>query len=103
MLVRNILLALGLLTLVVGIALFAILVSQTGSRPVSEAKAPVVQSAILVAARAIRTGTLLRADDITWRDAGKPIFGLGALCGARCSSRSSWARWRGGILGPASQ
>jgi pilus assembly protein CpaB len=69
MLVRNLLLALGLFTLVVGIALFAILFSQTGSRPVSEVQAPpVVQPAILVAARAISTGTLLRADDITWRD-----------------------------------
>jgi pilus assembly protein CpaB len=74
MLVRNLLLALGILTLVVGVALFAILFSQTSSRSVSEAKAPpVVRPAIMVAARAIGTGTLLRAEDVTWRDAETDI------------------------------
>jgi pilus assembly protein CpaB len=54
--------------------------SQTGSRSVSEAKAPPVEPpAILVAARAISTGTLLRADDVIWRDAGKTGIRPGSL------------------------
>ncbi len=79
MLVRNVLLALGLLTLVVGVGLFAILFIQTDNRSVSngrvasQAKAPVEQPAIMVASRAIRTGTLLRGEDVAWRDAGSDI------------------------------
>lgn len=80
MLVRNLLLALGFLTLVAGLALSAVLFIHTDRSPVAEAKAPpVVQPAILVAARAIRTGALVRAEDMAWRDAGRTDVQAGSL------------------------
>jgi pilus assembly protein CpaB len=82
MLVRNLLLALGVLTLVAGIALAAVWFTQTARSPSStEVKAPppVVQPAILVAARAISSGTLLRAEDMTARDVGPTEIRPGSL------------------------
>ena len=73
MLVRNFLLALGIVTLVAGLALSAVWYIQSDRSPVMEAQSPppVVKPAILVAARPIPTGTLLRAEDVVWRDAGR--------------------------------
>lgn len=69
MLVRNLLLALGVLALIAGIALAAIWFTQSAPRPATEVKTPPpVRQAILVAAQPIRTGTLLRAEDMTSRD-----------------------------------
>lgn len=80
MLVRNLLLALGFLTLVAGLALSAVLFIHTDRSPVAETKVPpVVQPAILVAARAIRTGALLRAEDMAWRDAERTDVQAGSL------------------------
>lgn len=80
MLVRNLLLALGILTLVAGLALSAVWFTQRDRSPVTEAAAPpVVQPAILVAARAIRTGALLRAEDMAWRDLGQNDVRAGSL------------------------
>ncbi len=81
MLVRNLLLALGIVTLVAGLALSAVWYIQSDRSPVTEAQAPppVVQPAILVAARPIPTGALLRAEDIAWRDVGRTDVRVGSL------------------------
>lgn len=80
MLVRNLLLVLGFLTLVAGLALSVVLFIHTDRSPVTEAKVPpIVRPAILVAARAIRTGALLRMADMTWRDAGQTDIRVGSL------------------------
>ena len=81
MLVRNLLLALGVLALVAGLALSSVWLFQQDRGPVTEAKAPppVVQPAILVAARAISSGTLLRAEDVAARDAGRTEIQPGSL------------------------
>jgi pilus assembly protein CpaB len=80
MLVRNLLLALGVLTLVAGLALSAVWFIQRDRIPATEVKAPpVVQSAILVAARAISSGTLLRAEDMTARNVGQTDIQPGNL------------------------
>ena len=81
MLVRNLLLALGIFTLVAGLALSSVWFLQRDRSPVTEAKAPppVVQPAILVAARPIPTGALLRAEDIAWRDLGQNDVRAGTL------------------------
>ncbi|HBK04870.1 MAG TPA: Flp pilus assembly protein CpaB [Acetobacteraceae bacterium] len=80
MLVRNLLLALGVLTLLAGLALSAIWLTQRDRGAVTEAKVPpAVQPAILVAARPIHTGMLLRAEDIVWRDVGRNDVTVGSL------------------------
>jgi pilus assembly protein CpaB len=81
MLVRNLLLALGVLTLVAGLALSLVWFFQRDRSPVAEARtpAPAVQPAILVAARPIRTGVLLRAEDVAWRDVGRNDATVGSL------------------------
>ena len=69
MLIRNMLLAIGGLALLAGLALSAVWLSQTSGGPAAEAdRRPIAQPAILVAARPIVTGTLLRAEDIAWRN-----------------------------------
>jgi pilus assembly protein CpaB len=67
MLIRNLLLVLGGLTLLAGLALSVVWLSQTSRGPTTEPP-PTVQPAILVAARPIVTGTLLREEDIAWQD-----------------------------------
>jgi pilus assembly protein CpaB len=64
---RNLLLALGVLTLIAGLSLAVVWFIQSDRIAVTEpeASAPVAQPAILVASRAISSGSLLRADDIT--------------------------------------
>jgi pilus assembly protein CpaB len=81
MLVRNLLLALGVLTLVAGLALSSVWFFQRDRSPVTEARTPppVVQPAILVAARPIGTGALLRAEDLAWRDVGRNDAIVGSL------------------------
>lgn len=80
MLVRNLLLAIGLLTLVAGLTLSAVFFFRSNGGVVTEVKAPpVVQPSILVAARAIPTGALLRSEDMTWRDAGRTDIRVGSL------------------------
>lgn len=66
MLVRNILLALGGLSLVTGLLLTVVWFRQIDMAPPSPA--PVARSAIMVASHPIHAGTLLRSDDITWRE-----------------------------------
>jgi pilus assembly protein CpaB len=80
MLVRNLLLVLGGLAMLAGLALSAVWFSQTSRGPAPEAaRAPIVQPAILIAARPIATGTLLRPEDTTWRDTGPGGIGPGNL------------------------
>jgi pilus assembly protein CpaB len=80
MLVRNLLLVLGGLAMLAGLALSAVWFSQTSRGPAPEAaRAPIVQPAILVATRPIATGTLLRAEDMSWRDTEPGGIGPGNL------------------------
>ena len=80
MLVRNLLLVLGGLAMLAGLALAAVWFSQTSRGPAPEAaRPPVVQPAILVATRPIATGTLLRAEDMAWRDTEPSGIGPGNL------------------------
>ena len=58
MLIRNLLLVLGGLTLLAGLALSGVWLSQVAREPASEPeRPPAVQTAILVAARPIASGT----------------------------------------------
>src|SRR5579862_2332930 len=68
MLLRNLLLALGGLALLAGVALSIAWLSQPGQSPVSETVP--VRPAILVAKQAVATGTLLRGEDIAWQEVG---------------------------------
>jgi pilus assembly protein CpaB len=65
MLVRNVLLALGGLSLVGGLLLTFVWFRHVDSAP---PQAPVATSAIMTASRAVATGTLLRPEDIAWKD-----------------------------------
>jgi pilus assembly protein CpaB len=66
MLVRNLLLAIGILSLLAGLALSVVWLSQMGS-PTTE-RPEMVRQAILVASHAVPTGTLLRPEDIGWKE-----------------------------------
>lgn len=66
MYLRNFLLAVGIAALLVGIVLAVIWVRQSGPEPQSVRAGGETQS-VLVAASAIKTGTLLRKDDVAWR------------------------------------
>jgi pilus assembly protein CpaB len=66
MLVRNLLLAIGILSLLAGLALSVVWLSQTGS-PTAE-RPELVRQSILVAARPVPGGTLLRPEDIGWKE-----------------------------------
>lgn len=66
MLVRNLLLAIGSLSLLAGLALSVVWLSQMGS-PTAE-RQELVRQAILVAARAVPAGALLRPEDIGWKE-----------------------------------
>jgi len=67
MYLRNILFAVGLVALAAGFALAALWIWESGSsdRRVAGVRSPPVT--ILVAAAEIRTGTLLRAEDMAWK------------------------------------
>jgi pilus assembly protein CpaB len=69
MLFRNVLLAIGVLCLVAGLGLAGLWLSQM-QRASVEQKSPEVAraSAVLAARRDIAAGTLLRAEDIGWKD-----------------------------------
>lgn len=66
MLVRNLLLAIGILSLLAGLTLSVVWLSQIGS-PTAE-RPEMVRQSILVASRAVPSGTLLRPEDIGWKE-----------------------------------
>lgn len=66
MLVRNILLAIGVLSLIAGLALSVTWLSRIGSAPTAEAAPP--RQAVLVTAHPVKAGTLLNRDDLQWRE-----------------------------------
>jgi pilus assembly protein CpaB len=66
MLVRNLLLALGVVCLLAGLALSIVWVGQM--REATAQRPEAVHQAVLVAVRAMPSGTLLRPDDIGWKD-----------------------------------
>lgn len=66
MLVRNILLAVGVLSLIAGLALSVMWLSRISATPTGEARA--LRQAVLVTARPVTSGTLLRLEDLSWRD-----------------------------------
>lgn len=66
MLVRNILLTLGGLSLFAGLLLTVVWFRQVEKAPPSPI--PVAKSEIMVASHAVQAGTLLRPEDIAWRD-----------------------------------
>jgi pilus assembly protein CpaB len=69
MFLRNVLLALGGVLVLVGAGLFIAWFSQMRSRPVAVVERSVEsRPAVLVAARTIALGTLLRKEDIAWKD-----------------------------------
>jgi len=77
MLVRNLLLAIGLLCLLGGVALSVIWFTQM-SNPTVEAPTT-VRPAVLVATHPVPAGTLLRPEDITWKEVGPNEIGAGGL------------------------
>ena len=69
MFLRNVLLALGGVLVLVGAGLFIAWFSQMRSRPVAVVERSVEsRPAVLVAARTIALGTLLRKEDIAWKE-----------------------------------
>jgi len=68
MLLRNILLTIGVLSLVAGVSLSVTWVGRIGTTAALEAPTPPRQ-AVLVAAQPIASGTLLRPQDLRWREA----------------------------------
>lgn len=66
MFVRNLLLVIGALCLVGGLTLSVVWYNQTRSGVAPAPRAP--ETAMLVASRAIPTGTLLRPDDLRWQE-----------------------------------
>ena len=77
MFVRNLLLVVGALCLVGGLALSVVWYNQTASS-VAQGPPPPNQ-AVLVASREIPIGTLLRPDDIRWKEVGAGQIGPGNL------------------------
>lgn len=77
MFVRNLLLVIGALCLVGGIALSVVWYNQTRRGTVEGQRLPSL--AVLVASRAIPTGTLLRPDDLRWREVGAAQIRPGSL------------------------
>ena len=68
MFVRNLLLVIGALCLAGGLALSVVWYRQTPSGVAQAPRPP--ELAVLVAGRALATGTLLRPDDLRWKDVG---------------------------------
>ncbi len=77
MFVRNLLLVIGALCLLGGIALSVVWYNQTTGGVAQAPRQP--NPAVLVAERAIPTGTLLRPDDFGWRDIRANQVGPGSL------------------------
>jgi len=77
MLVRNILLAVGVLSLIAGLALSVMWLSRIS--PTSTADAQPMRQAILVTARPVTSGTLLRLEDLHWRDSASRDIHVGNL------------------------
>jgi len=79
MVLRNVLIVLGVLSLVAGVTLSAIWLSRT-TAPVAEAPAPeATRPAVLAASRAVRAGSLLRTEDIRWKEIGSGEIRPGML------------------------
>ncbi len=78
MFVRNLLLVIGALCLVGGLAL-SVLWYQQARNGVALAPQPPPQLAVLVAGRALPTGTLLRPGDLRWKDVGPGHIRPGSL------------------------
>lgn len=68
MLVRNFLLAIGTLSLLGGLALSLVWFGQISKAP-APTQPPPTRHAVLVASRAVPAGTLLRPEDIGWKEA----------------------------------
>lgn len=69
MILRNILLGLGVLAMIAGVALGVIWLREPAPQPVAEQEQPPPpRPSILVANRSIATGTLLTASDMRWKD-----------------------------------
>lgn len=66
MLVRNILLAIGVLSLIAGLALSVTWLGRIGTAPTATAAPP--RQAVLVTAHPVKAGTLLNRDDLHWRE-----------------------------------
>jgi pilus assembly protein CpaB len=80
MLLRNLLLIVGALCLLGGAALSVIWFNQIGSTSVEQSQqSPIARPAILISTRAIPAGTLLRPDDVGWRDADPGEIRAGSL------------------------
>ena len=71
MLLRNLLLAFGVAAILAGAAVAAYL-GLGGARPRPEAAAASVRAAVLVVARPVASGALLRQDDLAWREIEGP-------------------------------
>lgn len=67
--VRNILLAVGALALLTGVAIGVVWLRSGGGSPAATAEK--AGPAILVASRAIQPGALIRPEDLTWRELGE--------------------------------
>lgn len=66
MFVRNLLLAVGILSLVAGVVLSVVWLNQSAT-PTGQPQEAAKQ-AVLVTSHAVAAGTLLRPDDVTWKD-----------------------------------
>jgi pilus assembly protein CpaB len=77
MFVRNLLLVIGILSLLAGIALSVVWFNQMG-RPAIETPA-LARMAVLVATHPVPAGTLLRPEDIRWKDIGPNEIKAGNL------------------------
>jgi pilus assembly protein CpaB len=77
MLVRNLLLGLGILCLIAGSMLAVLWLRQAGT--VSVERAAPVRPAALVAARPVAAGTLLRPEDMEWKEAEAGAIRPGSL------------------------
>lgn len=77
MFIRNLLLAVGVLSLLAGLVLSVVWLNQMGSSTADRPEA--LQQAILVATRPVATGTLLRPEDIGWKDVAAKDIRAGNL------------------------
>jgi len=79
MLMRNVLLVVGGLTLLAGLALSVLWFTQAALAPNQPEARQAPVPAVMVAAHAIAGGTLLRPDDIAWQDLGQAGIRPGSL------------------------
>jgi len=85
MYLRNILLALGAFFVLAGIGLLVAWMGQRSAGPVITESPPVVRPATLAAARAIPAGTLLRKEDLYWKEVGPGEVGPGVVLRGQAS------------------